>query len=213
MLAGAPNTGKSALIQALTGVGTVVADYPFSTVHPVPDMLGGDGGALQLIDTPPVVPGLADGEGPGRPLLHLMSLADVLAVVVIVPHPTSSHRSLAGCRVPGTADHVLACRRSLEAMFDIEIEFTFVLGVPRARARDRHDVVIDDVDDDEQGTFVLVPSDPQTRRQIRRVPHRCAILRVLNRLQRDGRGPVRQIAISDDVPGVQRRNYGAVFGP
>ena len=82
VFAGAPNAGKSALVQALTGAATVVADYPFSTQHPLPGMLNGDGGALQLVDTPPVVPGLAEGEGPGRPLLHLFSLADVLAIVV-----------------------------------------------------------------------------------------------------------------------------------
>ncbi len=82
VLVGTPNTGKSTLLQALTGAATIVADYPFSTSQPVPGMLSGDGGALQLIDTPPVVPGLADGQGPGRPLLHLLSLADVVAVVV-----------------------------------------------------------------------------------------------------------------------------------
>jgi ribosome-interacting GTPase 1 len=84
VFAGAPNAGKSALVRALTGAATLIADYPFSTQYPVPGMLAGDGGALQLVDTPPVVPGLAAGEGPGRPLLHLLSIADALALVVDV---------------------------------------------------------------------------------------------------------------------------------
>ncbi|HJP29466.1 MAG TPA: GTPase [Candidatus Latescibacteria bacterium] len=84
VFAGAPNAGKSALVGALTGAATTVADYPFATQHPAPGMLAGDGGALQLVDTPPVVPGLAAGEGPGKPLLHLFSIADALAVVVDV---------------------------------------------------------------------------------------------------------------------------------
>ena len=84
VFAGAPNAGKSALVRALTGAATIVADYPFSTPPPVPGMLAGEGGALQLVDTPPVVSGLAAGEGPGRPLLHLLSIADALALVVDV---------------------------------------------------------------------------------------------------------------------------------
>lgn len=80
--AGAPNAGKSRLVQSLTGAATVVADYPFSTAHPVPGMLAGAGGALQLVDTPPVVEGLAAGDGAGRPLLHLLSQADAIVIVI-----------------------------------------------------------------------------------------------------------------------------------
>ena len=79
---GSPNTGKSTLVQAWTGAATVAAAYPFATQHPVPGMLACPGGALQLVDTPPVVPGLALGEGAGRPLLHLLSRMDALALVI-----------------------------------------------------------------------------------------------------------------------------------
>ena len=53
-------------------------------------MLAGAGGALQLIDTPPVVSGLSDGEGPGRPLLHLLSQTDALVAVVDVTDDAST---------------------------------------------------------------------------------------------------------------------------
>ncbi len=79
---GSPNTGKSTLVQAWTGAATVVAGYPFATQHPVPGMLSCPGGALQLVDTPPLVPGLARGEGGGRPFLHLLSRMDALALVI-----------------------------------------------------------------------------------------------------------------------------------
>ena len=80
-LVGLPNSGKSALVYALTGGPTVIADYPFATQQPVAGMLACEGGALQLVDTPPVVAGLSDGEGAGRALLHLIGAADAVAIV------------------------------------------------------------------------------------------------------------------------------------
>ena len=82
VLAGMPNAGKSALVCALTGAAAIVAPYPFATTHPLPGMLPCEGGTLQLVDTPPVVAGLADGQGAGRPLLHLLSGADAIVIVV-----------------------------------------------------------------------------------------------------------------------------------
>lgn len=79
---GLPNSGKSALVYALTGASTVIADYPFATQHPTPGMLPCEGGSVQLVDTPPMVDGLSDGEGAGRPLLHLISTMDALVLVV-----------------------------------------------------------------------------------------------------------------------------------
>ncbi len=78
---GMPNSGKSALVYALTGAPTVIADYPFATQQPVPGMLACEGGALQLVDTPPIVAGLSEGEGAGRALLHLIGSADAVAIV------------------------------------------------------------------------------------------------------------------------------------
>lgn len=79
---GPQNAGKSALVHALTGAPTTIADYPFATTHPSPGIRACPGGVLQLVDTPPVVRGLAEGEGPGRALLHLLSTMDALAVVL-----------------------------------------------------------------------------------------------------------------------------------
>ncbi len=79
---GLPNSGKSALVCALTGAPTTIADYPFSTQDLVPAMLDCDGGAIQLVDTPPIVAGLSEGEGAGRSLLAMLANADALIVVL-----------------------------------------------------------------------------------------------------------------------------------
>ncbi len=51
---GPPNSGKSLLVAKLTGARTRVADYPFSTVNPIPGMLRYQDIYFQLIDTPPL---------------------------------------------------------------------------------------------------------------------------------------------------------------
>ncbi len=51
---GPPNTGKSLLVQRLTGARTRVADYPFSTTLPVPGMLPFRDIYFQLVDAPPL---------------------------------------------------------------------------------------------------------------------------------------------------------------
>lgn len=81
-LAGLTNSGKSALVAALSAAPTEIGDYPFTTQVPIPGMVEVKGVPLQLVDTPAVVEGLAQGEGPGRPLLQLFRVADGLALVV-----------------------------------------------------------------------------------------------------------------------------------
>ena len=53
-LAGAPNTGKSNLVTALTRAQPQVADYPFSTRVPLPGMMIFENIQFQLVDMPPV---------------------------------------------------------------------------------------------------------------------------------------------------------------
>jgi ribosome-interacting GTPase 1 len=75
---GLPNTGKSLLVNKLTGAKTVVADYEFSTTFPVPGMLRYEDVLLQLVDTPPLSPG-------SRVLSKIIGLArnaDALLIVI-----------------------------------------------------------------------------------------------------------------------------------
>lgn len=79
---GLPNSGKSALVSALTDAPTQIADYPFATQDLVPAMLACDGGAIQLVDTPPIVERLSEGEGAGRTLLAMLANADALVLTL-----------------------------------------------------------------------------------------------------------------------------------
>lgn len=55
-LAGAPNTGKSALVRRLTHATPEVADYPFTTRAPIPGMMPFEDIQVQLVDLPPLDP-------------------------------------------------------------------------------------------------------------------------------------------------------------
>jgi len=54
VLVGPPNSGKSSLLAALTNAHPEVAEYPFSTVLPVPGMMAFQDVSIQLVDLPPV---------------------------------------------------------------------------------------------------------------------------------------------------------------
>lgn len=56
-LVGLPNSGKSALVGALTRAKVTVADYPFSTALPVAGMMQFEDIWIQLVDMPPVTAG------------------------------------------------------------------------------------------------------------------------------------------------------------
>jgi len=53
-LIGAPNTGKSQIVQKLTNISIEVAPYPFTTREPVVGMMKFENIKIQLIDTPPI---------------------------------------------------------------------------------------------------------------------------------------------------------------
>ncbi len=54
VLVGPPNSGKSSLVAALTHARPEVADYPFSTLVPVPGMMQFEDIGIQLVDLPPL---------------------------------------------------------------------------------------------------------------------------------------------------------------
>lgn len=83
---GLTNSGRSSLVAALTSAPTVTGDYPFTTQVPVPGMVMIKGVLVQLVDTPAVVKGLTQGEGPGLSLLQLLRVADALVLVVDLGH-------------------------------------------------------------------------------------------------------------------------------
>jgi len=77
VLAGYPNSGKSALVGALSRAKVKVAEYPFATALPVTGMMPYEDTSIQLVDTPPVTP---ESIPPG--LTGTFKEADVLLLLV-----------------------------------------------------------------------------------------------------------------------------------
>ena len=55
-LVGAPNSGKSQLLRAVSHATPEVADYPYTTRTPIPGMMIFENVRLQLVDLPPISP-------------------------------------------------------------------------------------------------------------------------------------------------------------
>lgn len=77
VLLGYPNTGKSALVGALTRAKVNVAEYPFATPLPVAGMMSYKDIMIQLIDLPPVTA----GEMP-RGMAGTLRRADIIIITV-----------------------------------------------------------------------------------------------------------------------------------
>lgn len=74
---GPPNSGKSALVTALTNVEPEVAPYPFSTWGPTPGMMPIDNVQVQLIDLPPL-----HAEHIEPDMIELIRRADLALLVI-----------------------------------------------------------------------------------------------------------------------------------
>ncbi|MFZ0392104.1 MAG: GTPase [Calditrichia bacterium] len=76
-LVGPPNTGKSALLNALTRAEPKIAASPYSTWQPLPGMMEYRHVQIQLIDTPPLSREHVEPE-----LLDLLRTVDLLLIVI-----------------------------------------------------------------------------------------------------------------------------------
>lgn len=76
-LIGTPNSGKSAIVAALTNAKANVAEFPFATSGPVPGMMMFEDVHIQLIDLPPVT---ADFISPGQ--VGTYRNCDLIAMVI-----------------------------------------------------------------------------------------------------------------------------------
>jgi uncharacterized protein len=76
ILIGAPNTGKSSLLDVLTNAKPLVADYPYTTREPQTGMMTFETVQLQLIDTPPISDELYEPY-----LSNLIRNADIVALI------------------------------------------------------------------------------------------------------------------------------------
>ncbi|MEM2790663.1 MAG: GTPase [Thermofilaceae archaeon] len=81
VLLGFPNSGKSTLFKALTGVEVPCGEIPFETEKPQPGMMIWDGGVeIQVVDTPSLVP--SESSSRNSLPLSLAYNADAIALVI-----------------------------------------------------------------------------------------------------------------------------------
>jgi ribosome-interacting GTPase 1 len=76
-LVGFPNSGKSSLLASLTNAIPVIAEYPISTLTPLPGMMPFEDIQFQLVDLPPIGNEATDGWVSG-----ILRYADALLLVV-----------------------------------------------------------------------------------------------------------------------------------
>jgi hypothetical protein len=76
-LVGVPNSGKSSLLACLTNANPVIADYPLSTLVPLPGMMPFEDIQFQLVDLPPIGNEATDGWVSG-----ILRYADAMLLVI-----------------------------------------------------------------------------------------------------------------------------------
>ncbi len=116
-LVGAPNAGKSSLLQALSDVQVRTGDYAFTTTRPVPAVVRAGGVLVQLVEIPGLIAGASEGRGGGRALLSVLRTADAMVLCHTAGEPPEALAALraelraAGIDLPAIA----AATRSDEA--------------------------------------------------------------------------------------------------
>jgi len=90
ILIGPPNSGKSTILDAVTGAKPLIGDYPYTTREPLTGMMTYESVQLQLIDTPPIADDYME-----KFLPPLVRQADLVVLVVDIATPGFENRIVA----------------------------------------------------------------------------------------------------------------------
>jgi small GTP-binding protein len=93
-LVGAPNAGKSSLLQALSNIQIKTGAYAFTTTRPVPALTRVGGVLVQLVEIPGLIEGASEGRGGARPLLGVLRGADAIVFCHDASAPIDELRSV-----------------------------------------------------------------------------------------------------------------------
>lgn len=141
-LVGAPNAGKSSLLQALSHIRIKTGDYAFTTTRPIAAACRVGGILVQLVEIPGLLEGAHDDRGGGRALLGVLRGADAVVYCHSATEPIETLRTVrreviaSGIELPA----VVALTRSDE-VDDVE--------PLRAALGGEHPVVVTSVLDDD----------------------------------------------------------------
>ena len=84
---GLPSTGKSTLLNALTGSKSETANYEFTTLKCIPGIMRYNCAKIQMLDLPGIIEGASKGTGRGREILAVARNADLILLVADVYKP------------------------------------------------------------------------------------------------------------------------------
>ncbi len=87
IMVGFPSSGKSTLLNAITGANSPVGAYEFTTLDVVPGVLEHKESKIQILDVPGIVHGAAMGRGRGKEVLSCLYNADLIMFMVDVTRP------------------------------------------------------------------------------------------------------------------------------
>lgn len=95
VLIGAPNSGKTFALNALTGTAYEVANYEFTTTTPQVGMMNFQNAKIQLVELPALTKGSSQGKASGLQILSCIRAADAIAVMLNDEHAVQEFEMIA----------------------------------------------------------------------------------------------------------------------